>query len=163
MQKQIPLTYSIAAVLLALICAPLAANASPMQSCYAMSNTKASGGCLNGMSNDTWNAIVNNTTLTFSQKNTLLPGAITANHTVSNMTIATNIAAYNQGFMIGKHEGKMGGTPDATCDQGGVLGGPSPIPFPACNYYIKGFFDGWYTSCPKSVFSQDYNYTLCRG
>jgi len=56
--------------------------------------------------------------------------------TLMILSMAINIAAYLQGFVIGKHEGKMGGTPDATCDQGGVLRGPSPIPFRACNRIV---------------------------
>jgi hypothetical protein len=44
----------------------------PYMSCYAMSNNTTSTGCLDAMSNDTLNAIMNNTTLTDNQKNTLL-------------------------------------------------------------------------------------------
>ena len=44
----------------------------PYMSCYAISNNTTSTGCVDAMSNDTLNAIMNNTTLTVNQKNTLL-------------------------------------------------------------------------------------------
>jgi hypothetical protein len=44
----------------------------PYMSCYGISNNTTSTGFLDAMSNDTLNAIMNNTTLTVNQKNTLL-------------------------------------------------------------------------------------------
>jgi hypothetical protein len=64
---------------------------------------------------------------------------------------------YNSGFLAGRYDGGRGAFHETCNTSIGLLNST------ACDNWIQGYSDGFYTTCRKGVYSGDYNYTLCKG